>query len=273
MEPRVSINFVNPKDVTFKLAAEVSAIYLECFQHEQLTQIIFGPRYSMPVPPPASRRGDFKRLWFANSLATFQSLTDVNTLNWTLKVDGELAGLVGWQLPEGLRKKLGYAERIKAWLLRKFSNLLTAFIFFFDSRRPDKLPAIVQSAFLEFETAANLNDYDPQEFAEMTPEQLSTTRYPRKLCTWCHRLMVKPCFQQRGYGELLFGHSLKLVPRYHPVFESGSKSSIGPAKLALFSSESGLKVYKKFGFEVAVDRPMIIGDVTIRSPLCVRSEC
>lgn len=230
----------------------------------------------MPMSPPAAWRRNFTKFLSANSLTTYQSLIDVNTLNWKLKVDGELAGLVR----EGLRKK--------ARVRRTDQSMTVA------ASQVFKYPESIRSL-LWF-----LTDYRPLCRALssiLKLRQISMTAIPRRSSKWSWKAKYSSIPNEAVYlvphtdGKTV--HSTARVWKafvwpqlgacsalssglwlaYHPVFESHRISSIGPAKLARFSSESGLKVYNRFGFEVPIDRPMVIGDVMIRIPLCIRSKC
>lgn len=267
----MSIKLLDPKDATFELALEFSKVFYDAFQKDPLTQLLWGPRFSVPTPPPAGSVRDHQKACNYLAYSNWTRIRDPNNRVFLMYEGEKLVGLSMWYLPGRMHKRLPLLHRLKNLFITALKNIVGFWYFF---GRKDAPPPIggFHAAFAETENRVGYTKLQvPEtEMAHMSRDELSKARYSAAEYSWCQLCAVSSSCHGKGYGKKLFQYAMEHIPKLEPVFKDGDVQSQGPAKLALFATEAGRPLYEKLGWRV-IDEPTTVfrGEVALTVPLLV----
>lgn len=266
------IREIEARDLGLLKAYKLTELVFKVFAEDNYSRVLLGPLYIKALHSPDSGfRYKKLILFFALDLWKRSKLHD--NRNWeVIDENGKIIGYSSWNVPEGSQPEPSVWSTAQRWLLNKIVNFGEYILSIGDGK--DSLLAQrepLQAATKKMDDEIGWLKVPDSALAHYDHDMLLKTMYHRKKVWWCSKMIIDPEYQRQGYGVRLFEQCLRDIEPFQPTFRDGAVDIKGPAKYGLCSSDSGQKLYEKFGFRLYKSTTSCINGIELKRPIYMKN--
>jgi GNAT superfamily N-acetyltransferase len=257
VDKTIKVEKVDPETFTRRKALPYADLVLRVFDGDPLFSYWFGPNYRYGNAQLLTAYADCLVAYVLDGML-FYVLTDM--------VSGELLGISMWVPPEAQLKQSHHDHYSFKWRFRKFTThvgLGLSYVWNWGlpnlSRRivgrspvdhplyNDRLSQFYEG-FNKVADRVGENERPLKRLSELSYHQLATTPYRKKDMYYLSVLVIRPEHQKKGLGTHFLRETLNRLSKEPVQFVWENRSSVGPQKVYVNSSDGACHLYRKLGF-------------------------